>query len=137
MTKPPTFSLIVPTRQRVPPLRRFLASLAETAARPEQLEVLLVVDEDDPASQEVRCGGLNVRTVVVPPGLTMGALNAAGYEASSGRYLMLLNDDVVARTAGWDERMRECFRACPDEILLVHVNDLIFRDELCSFPAVS
>src|SRR5437763_17033405 len=137
MTEPPTFSLIVPTRRRVPELRRLLASLAKTAAHPERLEVILVVDEDDPASQEVRCGELNVRAVVVPPGLTMGALNATGYEASSGRYLMLLNDDVVARTSGWDDRMLECFRACPDEILLVHVNDLIFRDELCTFPVVS
>jgi GT2 family glycosyltransferase len=132
-----TFSLIVPTRQRVAQLRQLLASLAETAARPERLEVILIVDEDDPASQEVRYGGLNVRPVVVPPGLTMGALNATGYEASTGRYLMLLNDDVVARTPGWDDRMLACFRACPDEILLVHVNDLIFRDELCTFPAVS
>ncbi|MBI1913858.1 MAG: glycosyltransferase [Planctomycetes bacterium] len=138
MTEPPTFSLIVPTRRRVPTLRRLLASLAETAARPEQLEVLLVVDQDDPASQEVlEHLTLNVRAVVVPPGLTMGALNATGYESSSGRYLMLLNDDVVARTSGWDDRMLGCFRACPDEILLVHVNDLIFGDELCTFPVVS
>ena len=46
----------------------------------------------------------------------MGALNATGYEASSGRYLMLLNDDVVARTSGWDDRMLECFRAFPDAV---------------------
>ncbi len=135
--QPATLSLIVPTRGRAEQLRRLLASLAETAAHPEALEVVVVADEDDPASHAVRCAGLNVRTVIVPPGLTMGALNTAGYEASSGRYLMLLNDDVLARTPGWDERVLACFRACPDEVVLVHVNDLIFGDELCTFPVVS
>jgi hypothetical protein len=50
---------------------------------------------------------------------------------------MLLNDDVVARTPGWDEAIRACFRDCPDGVLLVHVNDTLMRRALCTFPAVS
>jgi hypothetical protein len=74
---------------------------------------------------------------VVPPGLTMGALNMAGYEAAAGQLLMLLNDDVVARTPGWDSCVRTCFAAFPDEILLVHVNDTVLQKALCTFPIVS
>jgi GT2 family glycosyltransferase len=133
----PAISLIVPTRRRTPQLRRFLDSLAATASRPHDLEIILVLDEDDEETLAFRYEGLPVRRAVVAPGLTMGGLNMAGYEASSGRYLMLLNDDVVARTRGWDERALEAFAGFPDGVALVHVNDLMFRDSLCTFPFVS
>ena len=137
MHRRPTFSLIVPTRQRPAQLGRLLDSLAATAARPELLEVVLVIDADDPASAAVTHGKLSLTRVVVAPGLPMGALNGAGYDASSGEYLMLLNDDVVARTPGWDDRFRACFRRFPDGIALLHPNDTLFRDLLCTFPVVS
>jgi hypothetical protein len=133
----PTFSLIVPTRQRPAQLGRLLDSLAATAARPQALEVVLVIDADDPASARVDHARLALKRVIVRPGLPMGALNGAGYEASSGDYLMLLNDDVVARTPGWDTRFRACFRRFPDGIALLHPNDTLFRDVLCTFPVVS
>jgi hypothetical protein len=114
-----------------------LASVADTAARPEGLEVILVIDADDPDSVQVTETRLRIKHVIVPPGQTMGALNMAGYEASRGRYLMLLNDDVIARTPAWDDAVRSCFAAYPDEILLVHLNDLVMQKHLCTFPIVS
>lgn len=114
-----------------------LASLADTTVRPGALEVILVIDSDDADSLQVAENRLPVLHVVVPPGHTMGALNMAGYEASRGRYLMLLNDDVIARTPAWDNAVRSCFAAYPDEILLVHVNDLVMQKHLCTFPIVS
>lgn len=137
MSRRPTFSLIVPTRGRPEPLRRFLDSVAKTAADPEGVEVVLVVDEDDPASVAVRHRRLALRQVVGPPGRTMGALNRAGYAASAGDYVMLLNDDVVARTPGWDATALKCFRRFPDPVALLHVNDTLFRDQLCTFPLTS
>src|SRR5262249_5160425 len=133
----PDFSLIVPTRDRPDQLRRFLASIERTAARPDNVEVVLVVDADERSALEVRSDRLFLRHVVVAPGQTMGALNMAGYSASSGRHLMLLNDDVVACTRGWDTKIRNCFRAFADEILLVHVNDTVFQKALCTFPILS
>ena len=70
----PLFSLIVPTRGRPAQLAGMLDSAARTAANPERVEVVLVVDADDPASLALH-PGLTVRHVVVPAGLTMGALN--------------------------------------------------------------
>src|SRR5262245_58874148 len=79
-------SLIVPTRGRPQQLRRLLDSLAQTTAARDALEVILVIDDDDATTQTVGDERLDIRRVVVPPGLTMGALNSAGYEASRGRY---------------------------------------------------
>ena len=132
----PLISLIVPTRGRPAQLRRMLDSLARTAYHPERLEVVLVVDADDPASL-ARHPRLTVRHVVVPAGLTMGALNNAGFDASTGAYVMLLNDDVIARTPGWDATVLACFRRFPDPFVLVHVNDTLMRDHLCTFPLSS
>jgi GT2 family glycosyltransferase len=130
----PVFSLIVPTRCRTAQLRRLLDSVRNTTSDLEQVEVVLVVDSDDEESQGFRYDAAALKSVVVPPGLTMGALNMAGYRAASGRYLMLLNDDVVLRTPGWDRQVFQVFRDVPDGMALVHVNDLVFQDTLCIFP---
>jgi hypothetical protein len=67
----------------------------------------------------------------------MGALNGAGYAASAGDHVMLLNDDVIARTPGWDAIALNCFGRFPDPFALVHVNDTLIRHHLCTFPLVS
>jgi len=78
-----------------------------------------------------------VKRVIGPPGRAMGELNRAGYEASSGDYVMLLNDDVIVRTRGWDEIALKQFHRFPDPFVLVHVNDLLVSHHLCVFPLVS
>lgn len=133
----PQLSLLVPTRHRTAALGELLDSLVETTARHADIEVVLVIDEDDLPTRAFRDDRVRVRRVVVPPGLPMGALNQAAYAASAGRYVMLLNDDVVARTPGWDERVSACVRRFADGIVLVHVNDTLMRDHLCTFPLVS
>lgn len=132
-----TFSLLAPTRRRTQTLTRLLDSLIATAAHPEQIEIVLVVDEDDPQSITFTYPALRLKHVVVPPGQTMGALNSAAYDASTGDYVMLLNDDVIARTPRWDEIIFARLREYPDGIVLVHVNDTLMRDHLCTFPLVS
>src|SRR3990172_13000454 len=95
---PPLISLIVPTRARVEKLRQFLDSLAATTAKPERVEVILVADQDDPQTLAFRHSTMPFKMVTVPRGQTMGALNRAGYAASCGDFIMLLNDDVIVRT---------------------------------------
>ncbi len=133
----PTLSLIVPTRGRPQQLRTMLESVLATARYPERLEVILVVDDDEPGNPKISIPGLNIKTAVGPAGRTMGALNSDGYRASRGDYIMLLNDDVIVRTRGWDRIVYRCFRRFPDRIALVHVNDLLMRDYLCTFPILS
>ncbi|MGO8750261.1 MAG: methyltransferase domain-containing protein [Thermoguttaceae bacterium] len=133
----PLISFLLPTRGRPDLAGRFLRSLHETAHRPEEIEVVLGVDEDDPQSHSIPHAKLAVRRVILPPGLTMGALNRACFEASTGRYVMLINDDVIVRTPGWDTVIYRTFARYDDELALVHVNDLLFQERLCTFPILS
>lgn len=133
----PMLSIIVPTRGRTSQLRAFLDSLAQTAHQPANLEVVLVVDEDDAETLRFQHSGVPQRRVVVPRGLTMGALNARGNAAATGEHVMLCNDDVVVRSPGWDSRIQGIFRSFADDVVLVHVNDGTFKDSLCVFPCVS
>lgn len=133
----PGLSLIVPTRHRIESLQTCLDSLYLTATSPPTLEVILVVDDDDPATLAFQYEKLTLRKVVVPPGQTMGRLNAEGARASRGDFVMLLNDDVIVRTRGWDEKVLRRLRRYHDGVVLVHVNDTLLRDNLCTFPLVS
>ena len=130
-------SVILPTRRRTAQLRRLLESLRERTANPEALEVILVIDQDDRESQEFEWSGLRLEKAVVNPGSTMGQLHRAGYHASHGRYLLLMNDDVVVQTAGWDVQLRRAMDAYPDGIVLAHANDQIFRETLSTFPVLT
>ncbi|MFO0875930.1 MAG: glycosyltransferase family 2 protein [Gemmataceae bacterium] len=137
MSAPPHLSLIVPTRGRPGPLQRFLDSIASTTALPDQLEIVLVRDEDDPLGEVKFPPGLRIVHSVGPAGRRMGELNQAGYRASSGRFVMLLNDDVLARTLGWDRCIYQHLASMPDEVVLIHVNDTLLRRHLCTFPLLS
>ena len=133
----PLISFLLPTRGKPDLAGRFLRSLHETAHRPEEIEVVLGVDEDDPQSHSIPHAELAVKTLILPPGLTMGALNRACFEASTGRYVMLINDDVIVRTPGWDTAIYRTFARFDDDLALVHVNDLLFQERLCTFPILS
>ena len=133
----PWISFLLPTRGKPDLARGFLRSLYETAHRPEEIEVILGVDEDDPQSHSLSHEGLAIKTVILPRGLTMGALNRACFDASTGRYVMLINDDVIVRTPGWDTTIYRAFARFGDDIALVHVNDLLFQERLCTFPILS
>ena len=133
----PQISIIVPTKGRVEMLNRFLESMAATIANLETVEVILVVDQDDTKTLALQHSAIPFKLVVVPIGQTMGDLNRAGYAASKGKFLMLLNDDVIVRTQAWDVKILQVFRTFPDEVVLVHVNDLVFQEKLCTFPFVT
>lgn len=127
-------SIIVPTRRRVASLRRLLSSLEATAADRSSYEVVLVTDDDDPETAAFRHRG--PRTVG-PARRTMAELNLAGVAASRGKFVMLLNDDAIARTPGWDRTLLHHARRYADGIVLVHANDTLMRHNLCVFPLLS
>ena len=123
-------SLVIPTRGRVPSLLRLLDGLAALASGP--YEVVLVVDADDEPTLAVH--RRETRCVVVAPGSTMGAMNDAGCRAARGEFVMLLNDDVLPRTPGWDGKLLAAGRMFADGIVLVHANDTLMKQHLCVFP---
>jgi glycosyltransferase involved in cell wall biosynthesis len=137
MPSKPFLSLIVPTRKRTDQLRTLLQSLKKNTRNLEQVEVVLVVDADDEQSKTFHFPQISMKRVVVEPGLPMAELNMAGYEASAGDFLMLLNDDVIVRTRRWDRQVHSACQRFSDGIVLVHVNDTLFGEGMCTFPIVS
>lgn len=131
------FSLLLPTRGRPDLLDRFLESVLKTAAFPEKIEIVIVTDEDDITMKGYTFPQLNIKSVEFVSGKNMGELNQAAFEASTGQYVFLVNDDIIVQTPRWDERIMEVVRRYPDGLFLVHVNDLLFQEHLCTFPLVS
>jgi len=89
---PPDFSLVIATRERVEPLRRLLASLAEQKGV--SLECILVDQNDDerlaPVLEEWS-GRLNLRVLRATPHVSMA--RNLGVEAATGRFLAFPDDD--------------------------------------------
>ena len=117
-------------------LRGFLNSLAEHTAEPNKVEVILGMDEDDPTPSPTEDYPFHIQTLRLKPGLPMCEINGAAYRASSGNYMMFVNDDILIETTGWDQRLLEAFRPFDDGIVLAHVNDGYFGSKLCIFPCM-
>lgn len=129
-------SLLMPTRGRRALAERFLKSVVMTATYADSVEVVFYADDDDPESHDLRAEGISV-TAIVGPRLTMGEYNSRCLQKARGDVIILVNDDVVVRTQGWDEKVRELDAAFPDKIYLAYGNDLFKGSKLCTFPILS
>ncbi len=133
----PEFSLILPTRGRPELLGRLFDSIMDTTAAIENIEVVLGIDDDDIETQRVSHESLVIKKAIVPRGSTMGSIVDACFQSSSGRYIAGINDDVILRTPEWDKIVSNIYGKYADDILLIHTNDLIFKERLCTFPILS
>jgi len=131
---PARISLLLPTWGRPEELRRTLADVLSTVARPELLEVLLYVQDGPTAelldSGELRCSGVIADAPCGYRGLPV-AINALA-ERASGDWLFVFADDVGCDTAGWDDVIRRYDHAAP--LLLTCQNNRGNRDW---FPIIS
>ncbi len=136
-TSSTNFSFLLPTRGRPDSVKRLFRSIIETTSNLKEIEIILAVDSDDLESQKIINDQLKIKKILLPRGLNMGALNQACFKASSGRYVIGMNDDVIIRTKNWDQIVENVMGIYRDDIVLVHVNDLMFQDRLCTFPILS
>ena len=134
MTK--RISLLLPTRGRPKLAERFLRSVAAESAHPELIEVILCVDEDDIESHSIVFDGLALK-LVIGPRQTMGAYNTICLAHASGDITIAVNDDIVIRTRGWDETVRELDARYPDGVYLGYANDLFKGPAMSTFPILS
>lgn len=130
------FSFLLPTRGRPDRIQNLFNSIVETARHPENIEIILYVDEDDTQSHSVTHPVLKLVTHIGPR-VPMGKMIQTCYAKSRGEYIMLLGDDNVFRTQNWDERVIEAFNRFPDKIALVFGNDLNQEDRMCTAPFIS
>lgn len=129
-------SLLLPTRGRYHVASRFLQSVVDTTARPADVEVVIYIDEDDVQSHELDHPALTIEKIIGPR-ITMGSYNTACLERAKGDIIILVNDDVVIQTKGWDERIRSSAQAFSDDVYLAYANDLFKKKSLCAFPVLS
>ena len=128
-------SLVLPTRDRPHLVQRLLRSIQETAADPSAIEIVLYIDADDRESAAIS-SPLNL-VKIVGPRTTMGAMTQACYGASHGRHIVLVNDDMVFRTRGWDVAVEQAFARHPDGVALVYADDGYYGKKLATFPILS
>ncbi len=136
MTNKPLISIILPTRHRVDSVNRLFHSIEATADKADRLEIILYIDNDDYESQALEKSGLNL-VKLVGRRTSMGEMTRQCYEASSSPYILLLNDDAVCRTKGWDTRILGVFDKYPDGVALVWCNDLFRGSDIPNFPTLS
>lgn len=120
----PLVSILLPTRGRPHFLYGALDSLFTLAHRPDQLEVLLKVDEDDKETQEA-CHHIStkfpVRVFVSPRGrgyLDIHLWQNQMTEYATGDWIFIFNDDARMLTAGWDSIIEGCRGGFEDEIMM-------------------
>lgn len=133
MTK--LISLILPTRHRPELVKRLFNSIIKSSSQPNFIEVILYVDEDDINSHQLDSTELKIIRII-GPSRSMGSYNHLCLEKSKGDIIILINDDMVMQTPGWDEKIRAMDASIPDQIYLAYPNDL-FKKARCSFPVLS
>lgn len=129
-------SLLIPTRGRPKSLVSLMESVFSTAAMPEKVEVAVYIDDDDTETLPVDLSAYNVRRIVGPR-QSMGKLNAVCFAATQGNIVILCNDDVIIRTKGWDQKIREAAARFSDQVYLFYPNDLFKGEKLATFPILS
>ena len=130
-----SISLLLPTRGRPALVERFFRSIVETTSHPERVEVVLYVDEDDAGSHHLSSEQVAV-TRIIGPRMSMGEYNSACLARARGDIIILANDDMVIRTAGWDDRIAQIDAEFADKIYLAYCNDC-FKQRVCTFPVLS
>jgi hypothetical protein len=129
-------SLLLPSRGRPKLAERFLRSVAAESAHPELIEVVICVDDDDVGSHSIASDELTVKLIIVPR-QTMGAYNAICLEQATGDITIAVNDDIIIRTKGWDDKVRALDARFLDGVYLGYGNDLFKGPKLCAFPILS
>lgn len=133
------YSILCPTRNRSGRCKAYAESIFKTATRPDRVELLLYVDNDDPHKGQYQgwtSGMSNVILVIGEPISVSKSWNVIARKAT-GNILMMGNDDLFHETSGWDVRLDEETAKFPDEIYCIWVNDKHKGDKLCTFPTVS
>ena len=130
------FSLILPTRSHLDLVKRLFDSILETSANLDLLEIILCIDEDDPEGRKISHALLTIQKITLPRS-SMGSIIRNCYSKSTARYIVLINDDVIFRTKGWDIKVLEVFSRFSDDLVLVYCNDLYYGKRLSPFPILS
>ncbi len=105
----------MPTRGRPAWAERFFKSVADFTTHLDQVEIIIYVDDDDIVSHYLASNTVRVDRIIGPK-MSMGRYNSTCLNRSRGDIIVLANDDMVIRTPGWDEKIRELDCGIPDGV---------------------
>lgn len=129
MTKPKV-SVIVATRGRVRQLEKMLLTLRHTAFAPEDVEVVLRCDADDP--ETVMFLRSQPHLFIVGPQrsgyATLASLVNEAARLSHADLAIVVNDDAEFMTKDWDLRLVQEASRFPDGIFDLGVTDVLNND---------
>lgn len=114
-------SILLPSRGRPENLERLALSALSHADDPEDIELIVYIDEDDDSYKDWEYPEA-VKIFVTPRTVLSEYWNMA-YDKAQGPYYMHCGDDIVFQTQGWDSRVKEAFDKYPDKIVLVYGDD--------------
>ncbi len=128
-TERPDFTVIVPTRARLPQLRRCLEALASQTLPRERFEVIVVNDGSPPlpadelAAFRARC---QLRSIDQPWGGPASARNT-GIGHARGRWIAFTDDDC-APVPAWLEQFAQVLQARPHALVGGFVRNALVTD---------
>ena len=126
-------SLLLPTRGRPLLVKRLFQSIIDQTNNLNKLEIIMYLDEDDSESHGIQDSRLNI-VKIIGPRLTMGGYNTKCLERSSGKFIMLMNDDLVICTPQWDQMISDFAHSISDDHFLAFPNDCEAGRHMCTFP---
>ncbi len=110
----PKISMLLPARGRPANLKLSVESVFDLAAKPDEIEVLVRLDDDDPyLAKEVEILRVwSVRHVSLYTGARLGYHRMHDYynrlaQEAVGDWLFFWNDDIELRTQDWDRLLHE------------------------------
>lgn len=127
------FSIIIPTRGRPRRLRETWESIFVTVSNPDQVEVVIAADSDDPETIREVAHLPGMRRVLVAKERKFAVPKwAYAYPAASGKICMLCGDDIIFRTPDWDKKISAAFEQWPDRIGMVCIAEGIWNGKLAT-----
>lgn len=112
-------SILLPSRGRPENIERLYKSIMLTAVSPADIEIIVRLDDDDESEYK----DFPLVKYIKGPRITLSKYWNECYEQSKGDILMHSGDDIIFRTEGWDDVVRNAFEKQPDKILFVFGDD--------------
>lgn len=127
------FSIIIPTRGRPRRLRETWESIFATVSNPDQVEVVIAADSDDPETirEVAHLSGMR-RVMVAKERMFAVPKWSYAYPAAMGKICMLCGDDIIFRTPDWDKKVSSAFDQWSDRIGMVCIAEGIWNGKLAT-----
>ena len=133
---PIIISFLIPTKKRPFILCRLIESIRRTAFNINNIELIIYIDENDNSYDQLDIQGIKI-DFIRGNLLSMGEMNTACFNKSTGDIIILANDDIVIRTNNWDQKITKVHHMYKDMIYLIKINDLHKSNRFATFPILS